>query len=252
MILVKTFFAANPLRNYSYLVAESETGEAWVIDPFAAGPVIDYIRKNGLVLKGILNTHQHWDHVHGNAPLRDAFGAPVHELKSSDAIRLSDDYTLEALATPGHTLDHQAFLWKERGMPRALFSGDTLFNAGVGNCRGGGDVDLLFATTERLRGLPPETVLYPGHDYRRRNLEFALSVEPENRQVARRLREIGDRSTEELAPATLGEELAVNPFLRLDLEELRQIVGTGEEPLSEPVRLRRELFKRLRQLRDQW
>ncbi len=137
MILVKTFFAENPLRNYSYLISESESGEAWAIDPFEASPLVEYIKKNGLVLKGILNTHQHWDHVQGNTPLGQAFDVPVRRLKNSDALRLSEEYTLEALDTPGHTLDHQAFVWKIKGEPHALFSGDTLCNSGVGNCRGG-------------------------------------------------------------------------------------------------------------------
>ncbi len=252
MILVKTFFTENPLRNYSYLMTESESGESWVIDPFEAGAMIEYIKKNGLVLKGILNTHQHWDHVQGNAPLAEAFGVPVRKLGNADALRLTDRYTLEALDTPGHTLDHQAFVWKVQGVPHALFSGDTLFNSGVGNCRGGGDVDQLYSTIQVLRQLPAATILYPGHDYRKRNLEFALTVEPENGRISDRLRELKGIGPEELAPSTLGEELQVNPFLRLGSPEIRKNVFPVEEPLSEADQLGRELFKRLRNLRDNW
>lgn len=252
MILVKTFYAFNDLRNYSYLMLDDQTGHSWVIDPYEASPIIDYIKKNNLSLKGILNTHQHFDHIRGNAPLQDAFQAPVCKLKNSETISLGPDILIETLDTPGHTPDHQAFLWKKHGEVIALFSGDTLFNAGVGNCRLGGDVNQLYSTTEKLRNLPEKTLLYPGHDYRKRNLQFALEVEPENREIKERLRAINGFATEDLPPATLAEEKAVNPFLRLDSEELGQNLVKRSGPLSDQERDRRELFVKLRQLRDQW
>ena len=246
MILVKTFYAYNELRNYSYLILDDQTGESWVIDPFEAQPIIDYIKKNGLVLRGILNTHQHHDHIRGNAPLMESFKAPVRKLKSSENVKLSETHELMTMDTPGHTLDHQVFVWREAKKAVALFSGDTLFNSGVGNCRGGGDVNLLYDTTLKLIGsLPTDTLLYPGHDYRRRNLEFALQVEPENKLINERLYQLKGVTTEILPPATLAEEMGVNPFLRLNSQEIRQTLG--KEATNE-----RELFIELRQLRDKW
>lgn len=246
MILVKTFYAYNELRNYSYLILDDQTGESWVIDPFEAQPIIDYIKKNGLVLRGILNTHQHFDHIRGNAPLMENFKAPVRKLKGSENVKLSDSHSLVTMDTPGHTLDHQVFVWREAEKAVALFSGDTLFNSGVGNCKNGGDVNLLYDTTLKLfQTLPAETLLYPGHDYRRRNLEFALKVEPENKAINERLYQLKGVTTEVLPPATLGEEKLVNPFLRLNSEELR--VNLGKEDTNE-----RELFIELRHLRDKW
>lgn len=236
MILVKTFYAYNDLRNFSYLILDDETGHSWVIDPYEASTIENYIKKNGIKLKGILNTHQHFDHIRGNAPLVDAFQAPVRKLKNSETLDLGEGYFLETLDTPGHTMDHQVFLWKKEERPYALFSGDTLFNSGVGNCRNGGDVNLLYETTEKLLMLPKDTLLYPGHDYRKRNLEFALSVEPENKDVQERLRELKEVKTEDLPPVTLQEEMKVNPFFRL----------------PEQKENRRELFIQLRNLRDKW
>jgi len=245
MILVKTFYAYNDLRNYSYLILDDKSGESWVIDPYEANPMIDYIKKNGLVLKGILNTHQHHDHIRGNAPLIEAFHAPVKKLMDAESIRLSDSYSLESLDTPGHTMDHQVFIWKEKEKPLALFSGDTLFNSGVGNCRNGGDVNYLYKTTGELMKLPASTLLYPGHDYRKRNLEFALSVEPENKIIKDKLAELSGHPTEDMAPVTLGEEKKVNPFLRLESDEIRQTV-------MKPDTNEKELFIQLRSLRDKW
>lgn len=245
MILVKSFFAYNDLRNFSYLVANSATGDAWVIDPFEAQDLSQYIKKNGFTLRGILNTHQHWDHIQGNAPLSNEFNAPVKNLQSGEDIKLDENFSLETLATPGHTLDHKAFLWKKNNDIVALFSGDTLFNAGVGNCRGGGDVNLLFDTTKMLRNLPASTLLYPGHDYRKRNMEFALSVEQENKDIKEELKRIRDLKTEELPPVTLEEELKVNPFFRLNSDEIKQSLSGASEN-------ERELFINLRKRRDQW
>ncbi len=245
MILVKTFYAYNDLRNYSYLILDDKTGDSWVIDPYEANPMISYIKKNGLVLRGILNTHQHHDHIRGNAPLMEAFKTQVTKLRSAEKITLNETFSLESLDTPGHTMDHQVFIWKEREKPLALFSGDTLFNSGVGNCRNGGDVNSLFTTTAELMKLPESTILYPGHDYRKRNLEFALSVEPENKIIKAKLDSLSGHPTEEMAPVTLGEEKKVNPFLRLKSDEIRQTV-------SKPDTNEKELFIQLRSLRDKW
>lgn len=245
MILVKTFFAHNELRNYSYLIHDNHTDHAWVIDPYDAAPIIDYIKKNGLVLKGILNTHQHFDHIRGNAPLIEVFDAEEEKLKNTEKLRLGDNYVLEFLDSPGHTMDHQVFVWKRDESPLALFSGDTLFNSGVGNCSGGGDVNALYTTTKTLMAtLPRETLLYPGHDYRRRNLEFALKVEPENKSIKERLYELKNMSTEDLPAVSLEEEMQVNPFLRLESEEIRSQLGFSSNE--------KELFIKLRGLRDKW
>lgn len=245
MILVKTFYAYNDLRNYSYLILDKDSGACWVIDPFDAVPMIDYIKKNGLVLKGILNTHQHFDHICGNAPLIEQFAAPVKKLKNSENLSLGSGFSLETMDTPGHTMDHQAFVWKKDQHALALFSGDTLFNSGVGNCRSG-DVNFLYETTEKLlKTLPSTTILYPGHDYRKRNLEFALEVEPENKLIQEALYKISKEKTEELPPVTLGEEALVNPFLRLDSDEIR-------EHVMKNARNEKEIFIQLRHLRDEW
>lgn len=233
MVRFERFYAHNDLRNFSYLIFDEESGSSWVIDPWEARPFTEYIKKQGLTLKGILNTHQHWDHTRGNEELSKTFNAVIRNLGPSETIGLSEGHELEVLNAPGHTLDHQVFVWKSPASSPVLFSGDTLFNAGVGNCRNGGDVHLLFRTVQSLLSrLPLDTVLQPGHDYLKRNLEFALSVDPENKVIAERLREIDEDPLRRRA-LTLREEKELNPFLRL---------AENDE----------ETFIKLRALRDKW
>lgn len=247
MILVKTFYAHNELRNFSYLILDKDSGHCWIIDPYEARPIINYIKENGLIPKGILNTHQHFDHIRGNTLLKEEFLMPVRRLNNSETFKLNERHTLETVDTPGHTMDHQVFIWKPESGPWSLFSGDTLFNSGVGNCHGGGDVNALYLTTENIiKTLPPSTLLYPGHDYRKRNLEFALSVEPENKKVHEEIQKLREVKTEELPPATLSEEFKVNPFFRLDSEELKDNIFHLKK-VDE-----KEIFIELRRLRDNW
>ncbi len=253
MIQVKTFYAHNELRNFSYAIYDDTTGDTWVIDPYEAQPVIDFIKQEGLYLKGILNTHQHFDHTRGNFPLQKIFSAPVKKLNNSDKIRLNEKHELETLDTPGHTFDHQAFIWKENGRPLAVFSGDALFNAGVGNCKNGGKVEILFETTQKLiHLLPEETVLYPGHDYVLRNLEFAKRCEPSNKDVESWLLRLDREVTEQGVFWSLKEEKKVNPFLRLDSQEIRQIVLDTPHSIADERQLDERLFFKLRGLRDSW
>jgi len=252
MVLVKTFYAHNELRNYSYLIVDKTTGESWVIDPYDPQFIGDYIKKKGLVLKGILNTHQHSDHIRGNLLLSTIFSCPILFLNETDLIQQSTQDSIRVLNTPGHTLDHQAFLWTKEGRGVALFSGDTLFNSGVGNCRGGGNVDLLYESTLSLLSLPSETLLYPGHDYRLRNLEFSENIEPENKKIREKIREIKELNTYDLGPVTLKEEMEVNPFLRLHSPEIRQNLKKKFKSLFIRDESDREFFRCLRELRDQW
>ena len=231
MIRFERFYAQNNLRNFSYLIFDDVSGNAWVIDPWEAAPFTKYIRKQGLTLKGILNTHGHFDHVRGNEELVRTFNAPVKDLEVGGKIELDSKSSIEVISSPGHTLDHKVFVWRCAGESPVLYSGDTLFNAGVGNCKNGGNVDLLFETTKGLTSLLPlDTILQPGHDYLKRNLEFALTVDPDNSIIKERLRLVEEDPLKR-APFTLKEEMETNPFLR-----------TTDK----------EHFIKLRSLRDNW
>jgi hydroxyacylglutathione hydrolase len=251
MVQVKSFYAKNDLRNFTYLIWDKNSGSAWVIDPFDDKAIIDYIKKEHLVLRGILNTHQHWDHTRGNEGLKSLLNCSVMDKKDSP-LSFGEGHKLRFLETPGHTIDHQAFIWEQEDKFLSLFSGDTLFNSGVGNCRDGGNVEKLFETTKMLSSLGDDLVLFPGHDYVMKNLLFAKNCEPENSDIDEAIYRIKQLKTEDGLGWTLGDEKKINPFLRLDSVQIRQNLLSQQIGLDDETQIERHLFKKLRELRDNW
>lgn len=196
-----------------------------MIDPWDGEEVWRWAEKEKVILSGVLNTHQHHDHIRGNAHLKER-GIPV--LKETEALR--------AWATPGHTLEHVIFLLKDE-KEEIAFVGDTLFQAGVGNCKNGGDPGALYHTILKLKQrLSPSTWILPGHDYLERNLAFAHHVLPANPAIGEAFRGLGGKPTHDLPPTQWRDELRLNPFLLLARG------GEGDEIE----------FKQLRQQRDVW
>jgi hydroxyacylglutathione hydrolase len=134
----------------------------------------------------------------------------------------------------------------------ALFCGDTLFNAGAGNCHGGGHPDELYHSfASQLAKLPEETLIYPGHDYIANNLEFTLDREPDNARAPALLAEVAEQDPAAALVSTLGLEKEINTFFRLHspsvIARLRQAFpDLPDEPDEKTV------FVKLRELRNAW
>ncbi|MGN6453047.1 MAG: hydroxyacylglutathione hydrolase family protein, partial [Steroidobacteraceae bacterium] len=174
-MLVERIWSGNSLRNFHYLIACPQTGEALAVDPLEWRMCLTAAERNGWEITQILNTHEHTDHTGGNAGLKGATEAKVlaHAgaaariggvdlgLARGDVIKVGRTVELECLDTPGHTMCHVCL--RAHGPVNAVFSGDTLFNAGAGNCHNGGDPAALFATfVDQLATLPDDTRVYPG------------------------------------------------------------------------------------------
>jgi hydroxyacylglutathione hydrolase len=105
-------------------------------------------------------------------------------------------------------------------------TGDTLFSLGCGRVMEG-TMPMMFESLARIAALPPETVVYCGHEYTLANARFALSVDPDNPALKQRVAE-AERARENGAftiPTTIGLERATNPFLRADDRSLRKSLG---------------------------
>mgnify|MGYP005814545599 CR=1 FL=1 len=263
-MLIQRIWAANSLRNFNYLVACEETGETLVIDPLDANQCLGAARERGFTITQVLNTHEHRDHTEGNAGVVAATRATVmahadaarsiggvdRGLSRGDVIKVGRTVELEVLDTPGHTRSHVCLL--AHGDSPALFCGDTLFNAGAGNCHNGGDPGLLYETfVNQLARLPDSTLVYPGHEYMANNLAFTLDREPGNAEAARALKIAKAQPPESARVTTLGEEKRVNSFLRLQNPEIlarlrERFPEIGETPDA------RTVFIKLRELRNRW
>jgi len=201
MIEVKQF----PYRkdNLGYLVYGGRTAVA--IDPGESGPVLEYLRKQGLTLREIRNTHSHGDHICGNRELAEATGAEVIGPGETGRFELEGD-RVEVIPAPGHTPDSVVFY-----SPGWLISGDTLFIANAGNCPPP-RLPVFRESLDRLLALPEDTVVYPGHDYTARSLRRAQEIEPGNPDLERFSR--GYRPPP--VASTIGDEKKINPYLRTD------------------------------------
>src|SRR5437773_2672323 len=234
------------------------------VDPLEWRLCLEAARKRGWEITQILNTHEHTDHTGGNAGLKAAthakaaahaaaaarIGGVDRGLARGDVIKVGRTVELECLDTPGHTLAHVCLL--ARTEEPALFCGDTLFNAGAGNCHNGGDPEKLYESfVTQLARLPDETRVFPGHEYLARNLEFTLDREPTHPDAPRLLRAARPHDPAAAMVTTLGQEKRINTFLRLQnptvIARLREAFpDLGEHPDA------RTVFVKLRELRNRW
>ncbi|MFQ5416455.1 MAG: MBL fold metallo-hydrolase [Myxococcota bacterium] len=216
------------MANFSYLVGNRATREAYLVDPaWSVDALLDQAESDGMSVVGALVTHYHQDHVGGSIFGMDIEGLPrllernpvpihVHEqeaagliqvtgVSESDLVRHSGGDLLEIgsvrvrlLHTPGHTPGSQCFLVEEAARPSSLVSGDTLFLGSCGrvDLPGANPEDMYRSLNQVLRALPDETVLYPGHLY------------------------------SENPVGTMGDEKRMNPFLRAaNLEQFLMFIG---------------------------
>ena len=263
-MIVKQIWTANAYRNFNYLIACGETGEAIAIDPLDYEKCLQAADDLGWNITQILNTHEHRDHTGGHEALVRKTGAKIlahrnardkiadmsRGLGAGDIVKVGKTVELEVLDTPGHTMSHVCLL-SHTDQP-ALFCGDTLFNAGAGNCHNGGHPAELYNTfSGQLAKLPLSTLVYPGHDYVENNLRFTLNREPDNENARKMLDKLAGQDPNSAYVSTLEVETQINTFFRLAnptvIAKLREAFpDLPEEPDQ------RTVFLKLRELRNTW
>ena len=263
-MIVEQIWTGNSYRNFNYLIACEDTGEVLAVDPLDHGKCLAAAKDRGWEITQIVNTHEHGDHTGGNAAMIEATGAELlaHEnakgripgvdrgLAAGDVIKVGKTVELEALDTPGHTMSHVCLI-SHTDHP-GLFCGDTLFNAGAGNCHNGGHPNELYETfAAQLDKLGEATLIYPGHDYIANNLEFTLDREPDNEQAKQLLDNVRDQDPGQALVTTLGLEKEINTFFRLQspsvIARLREAFPELPDELDDKT-----VFLRLRELRNSW
>ncbi len=220
--------------NYAYLVVCDATRRAAIVDPSEAPPVLEAVNRSGVKPEAIWNTHHHWDHVGGNEELvqklgvkdvcghisdRGRIAAQTRFLEEGDRFKLGE-LEVHILHIPGHTTGAIAYVvGSAAGTTSAVFTGDTLFIAGCGRLFEGTPA-MMFDSLRKLAALPDDTQVYCGHEYTRKNLEFAAHVEPENEDVRAWIARV-DAGSGPTVPSSIGDEKRINPFVRArDIAEL--------------------------------
>lgn len=240
--------------NYAYLVTDDKTKDAVIIDPAnppEVAPVLKEAIKSGKInLTAIVNTHHHWDHAGGNKKLKSELGLPDLPIiggKDAEGVTRTPadgegwkigSIAVRGLYTPCHTQDSICWFMEDGGR-RVVFTGDTLFHAGCGRFFEGSAAEMNTALNETLAALPDDTSVFPGHEYTKSNVKFALSVL--QNEALKRLQEAAESQRETQGKFTIGDEKQHNPFMRTSDPKIQEVTGK-----TDPV----EVMAALRELKN--
>lgn len=226
---------AGAMDNYSYIIVDDATGTTAVIDPSEAKPIIDKCKKLGLKPSYILNTHHHFDHTDANQELKQTYGAEVigndtdrnripgfdRGVKDGETFYIGRS-SAQIIDVSGHTQGH--ILWYFPAN-KIVFTGDTLFNL----CIGGlfeGTPEQMYASLQKLKNLPDDTLFYPGHEYTMMAASDAWCNLPDDPMLLAYVERARRRLAAGLpvSPLPLSIEKHCNPYLRAaELEAFKNI-----------------------------
>ncbi len=211
--------------NYSYLIIDEEKNISCVVDPSEHRPIEEYLDKNNINLKFILNTHHHFDHVGGNNRLKEKYKCKIvgfandkgripgiDVLLDDGEIWMYENFVAKVLHVPGHTLGHICFhFFKDK----IVFTGDTLFSLGCGRIFEGTN-EQMFNSLKILKKLPSDTKVFCGHEYTLQNSNFCIANDPNNKRLKDKIIQIKRKLQKNIptVPSTIKEELECNIFLR--------------------------------------
>ncbi|QDC10898.1 hydroxyacylglutathione hydrolase [Oceanicola sp. D3] len=240
--------------NYAYVVKGPDG--VCLIDAPEAGPIIDALEEKGWKPGVLMITHHHHDHVGGVEELREKYGLKVMGPKAEEGklppldMGLTEGmnggggegYTVP-IDVPGHTLGHMAFHFPNAG---ALFTADSLMALGCGRVFEG-TMEQMHDSLQKLAALPPETMVYSGHEYTTGNAKFALTIDPDNTALHERVKKVAAQreAGEPTAQVSLAEELATNPFLRTSDAGIRATLAMKDASDAEvfaEIRRRKDAF----------
>ncbi|MCQ0093939.1 hydroxyacylglutathione hydrolase [Roseovarius sp. M141] len=242
--------------NYAFLAHDAGSGATLCVDVPEAGPILRALTQKGWTLSHVLLTHHHADHVQGLGDLLAAHPATVigaaadaHRLPSLDsAVAEGDtlqigDQTGHVIDVPGHTIGHIAVHFPTS---HAVFTADSLMALGCGRLFEG-TPDQMWQSLSKLMEMPPETMIYSGHEYTMANAKFALTVDPGNSALISRSDAISAARDQGRAtiPSTMAEELATNPFLRASDPAIRARLGlqdASDAAVFAEIRKRKDHF----------
>lgn len=244
--------------NYFWIIFNTKTKYACVVDPGDSKPVNDFLIKNNLNLSYILITHHHWDHTGGVSNLKKehnpkVFGPNNSKIKDIDnyvceknnnLVKLESlSISFKVLEVPGHTLDHIAYFSNNTIDIPVLFCGDTLFSGGCGRLFEGSAAQMQ-KSLSKLLSLADNTNIYCAHEYTLSNLKFAEYILPADQNIKDYINHVQNlrKNNTPSLPSTIRQEKLINLFLRSDDMELQKVLKTQGNSLAS--------FTKLRKLKD--
>ena len=210
--------------NFSYILID-QNKNACVIDPSESVPIINFVEKNNIKIKYILNTHHHYDHIGGNKEIKKKYNAKIVAYKNdlhripdvdislkNNQIWTAENFKSKIIHVPGHTTGHICFFFENE---KIAFTGDTLFSLGCGRIFEG-TYEEMYISLKKLKELPKETKIYCGHEYTLKNSEFCLKYDKNNKRLQNKINEIKNKVNNNIptVPSTIDDEIACNIFLR--------------------------------------
>ncbi len=225
--------------NYGYLLHDPVSGETVAIDTPDATAYLAEAEARGWRITQIWNTHWHPDHAGGNDAIKAQTGCLIvapegdaakiagidRSVVQGDTVSIGD-FTALVIDVGGHTLGHNAYYLPAFDI---AFVGDSLFALGCGRMFEG-TAPQFWASLQRLKALPPATMIYCAHEYTASNARFALHADPDNAALIAYTDEIAAKRAagEPTVPMRLERELATNPFLRADDPGMEARWGGGD------------------------
>jgi len=236
--------------NYAYIIRDEQTNKNILVDAPEHAPIERYLDDKDMNLDFILITHHHSDHIDGINHLklkyspkvigakRDRHRLPQLDIEVEEGKQLTiGSKTFDIYDVDGHTVGHIAYSLLE---DKALFTGDSLMVMGCGRLFEGSPED-MWKSLEKLKQLPEDFMIYSGHEYTKSNIEFAVTVDPQNEKLlSRRTKELEQlQKGLPTIPSTLREELDTNPFLReSELSIVDHLDMANLDPISRFAKIR--------------
>ena len=236
--------------NYAYIIRDEQTNKNILVDAPEHAPIERYLDDKDMNLDFILITHHHSDHIDGINHLklkyspkvigakRDRHRLPQLDIEVEEGKQLTiGSKTFDIYDVDGHTVGHIAYSLLE---DKALFTGDSLMVMGCGRLFEGSPED-MWKSLEKLKQLPEDFMIYSGHEYTKSNIDFAVTVDPQNEKLlSRRTKELEQlQKGLPTIPSTLREELDTNPFLReSELSIVDHLDMANLDPISRFAKIR--------------